>query len=250
MGEYKTGLVSISFRGNTCEEILAAMKKAGLTCVEWGSDVHAPKENTAALRQIANWQNAYGIRCCSYGTYFRIGVTPLEELEEYIRAAKVLGTDVLRLWCGNKNSEEYREEEKTELFAVCQKAAEIAKKHAVTLCMECHGGTYTNTEKSALELMREVNHPSFLMYWQPQQFMSVEDNISYAQAISPYVKHIHVFHWIKDDRFPLEAGAEVWKKYLNVFEKDKHLLLEFMPDNKIETLEHEAAALRAILEGL
>ena len=38
---YKCGLVSVSFRNNTVEEIVKAVKYAGLSCIEWGSDVHA-----------------------------------------------------------------------------------------------------------------------------------------------------------------------------------------------------------------
>jgi hypothetical protein len=60
---------------------------------------------------FAALQQEYGIACCSYGTYFRLGVTPLCELAQYIKAAKILGTVILRLWCGNKNSQDYTEKE-------------------------------------------------------------------------------------------------------------------------------------------
>lgn len=103
---YKSGLCSVSFRKNTPEEILQAMKTAGLEVIEWGSDVHCPPEKA---KEIVLLQNQYGIKCCSYGTYFKIGVTPIEELNKYLVAAKTLGTNVLRLWCGDKNSEDYAE---------------------------------------------------------------------------------------------------------------------------------------------
>ena len=248
MSDYKLGLVSVSFRENSPEEILKAMKNAGLSHIEWGSDVHAPKDNIENLKEIANLQNEYGIICSSYGTYFRIGVTPEEEFEAYINAARILGTDILRLWCGNKNSEDYSEEEKLALFKECGKLADIAEESGVTLCMECHSGTYTNTEKSALELMKAVDSKSFLMYWQPQQFESFERNISYAQNISPFVKHIHVFNWKADKRFPLNSDIEIWKKYLKCFDTNKTLLLEFMPDDKIESLKNESDALKLIVK--
>ncbi len=99
--KYKLGLVSVSFRKNSPLEILAAVRDNALCCIEWGSDVHCPPEKA---EEIAKLQHAYGVECCSYGTYFRVGVTPLSELERYISAAKILGTNVLRLWCGDKNS--------------------------------------------------------------------------------------------------------------------------------------------------
>ena len=248
MSAYKLGLVSVSFRENSPEEILNAMKKSGLSYIEWGSDVHAPKDDTETLKEIANLQNEYGIICSSYGTYFRIGINPAEELDGYINAAKILGTDILRLWCGSKNSEDYNVEEKTALFNECRKLADIAEKNGVILCMECHGGTYTNTEKSALELMSEVDSKYFLMYWQPQQLESFERNISYAENLSPFVKHIHVFNWEKDKRFSLAEGIEAWKEYLKLFPKDKTLLLEFMPDNNINSLNAESDALKLIVK--
>lgn len=246
--EYKLGLVSVSFRKNTVEEIVSAVKDAGLTCIEWGSDVHAPKDDIEKLNYIAKLGKENGIECSSYGTYFRLGVTPIEELEDYIDGAKILGTNILRLWCGDKCAEEYGEEEKQKLFAVCKKAALLAEQKGAILCMECHNGTYTNTEKSALELMRVVNSPNFLMYWQPQQFQSFEQNISYAQNISPYTKNIHVFNWNANNKYPLSKGIEIWKKYLSYFSTDKTLLLEFMPDDDINSLKTEFEALKQIIK--
>ena len=70
---YQLGLVSISFRGHTPEELITAVKEAGLSCIEWGSDVHAPCTDEERLQQIAAAQKAAGISCCSYGTYFGLG---------------------------------------------------------------------------------------------------------------------------------------------------------------------------------
>ena len=85
--KYNLGLVSVSFRPFAPEEILKAMANTGLTCIEWGSDVHAPYNNVEKLNQIVSLQKQYGITCCSYGTYFRLGETPIEELPGYIAAA-------------------------------------------------------------------------------------------------------------------------------------------------------------------
>lgn len=242
---YKSGLCSVSFRKNTPEEILQAMKTAGLEVIEWGSDVHCPPEKA---KGIAELQNQYGIKCCSYGTYFKIGVTPIEELNKYLVTAKTLGTNVLRLWCGDKNSEDYTENEKRKLFAACKAAAEIAKAEDVTICMECHNNTYTNRKESALELMQAVNSPHFRMYWQPNQFRSEEENILYANLLSPYTVNIHVFNWNKKEKYPLRFAKDIWKNYLSFFDKSKNLLLEFMPDDRIETLKTEAEALKEILQ--
>ena len=242
---YKPGLCSVSFRENSPEEILHNMKVAELDVIEWGSDVHCPPEKA---KEIALLQNQYGIQCCSYGTYFKIGVTPIEELRKYIVAAKTLGTNVLRLWCGDKNSEDYTESEKRNLFAACKAAAEIATAEDVTLCMECHNNTYTNRKEAALELMVAVNSPNFRMYWQPNQFKSEKENTLYAKLLSPYTVNIHIFNWNKKEKYPLRYAKDIWKNYLSCFDDNKNLLLEFMPDGRIESLKTEAEALKEILK--
>ena len=245
---YDLGLVSVSFRRHSPEEIVRAAREAGLSCIEWGSDIHAPCLDTDRLRDIVALQERYGIRCSSYGTYFRLGETPLAELEAYIAAAKMLGTDVLRLWCGSKSGADMTEEEREKLIAECRHAAEIAEKHGVTLCTECHRGTFTECLSDALLLMREVDSPNFRTYWQPFQWKSEEDNLLYAEAISPYAKHIHVFNWKNDQKLPLDDGVSEWRGYLEKFSRPRTLLLEFMPDNSIETLKREAEALRKIVK--
>jgi len=243
---YKTGLCSVSFRCLSAEEIIAATQQADLTVIEWGSDIHAPCNDPDRLNAIAQLQKRSGITCCSYGTYFELGVTPFAELEGYIRAAKLLDTHILRLWCGNKGSAEYTIEEKKALFSTCKAAADMAARENVILCMECHGNTYTDTKESAYELMQTVNSAHFRMYWQPDPSRSTEENIAYAKLLCPYTEHLHVFHWKNREKYPLQDAAAIWKEYLACFGGDRVLLLEFMPDDQVETLRREAASLKEI----
>lgn len=246
---YNLGLVSISFRKHAPKEILAAMKAAGLTWIEWGSDVHAPKEDLENLKKLSDLQKEYGVKCSSYGTYFTLGTTPVNELAEYFRAAKILGTRIVRLWCGEKDSELYSEAEKKQLFDTCRQAAAMAEECDVILCMECHNNTFTNRKEGALELMEAVNSSHFRMYWQPNQFREEAENIAYAGLLSSYTEHLHVFHWKEHDRFPLSEGIEKWHAYLKEFRGDRTILLEFMPDDRLETLQEETEALREIAGG-
>ena len=243
--KYRLGLVSVSFRGRTPREILSEMTKCGLEYIEWGSDVHVPPEKA---EEIAALGEEFGIKCSSYGTYFRLGVTPIGELEKYIYAAKTLGTDILRLWCGDKNSGDYSAEEKAELFSACAEAALLAKKHGVTLCMECHNYTYTNTKESAAELMSAVDSDNFKMYWQPNQYVSKEENLAYARLLSEKTVHLHVFNWSGDEKFPLGGAVELWKEYLSCFSGERILLLEFMPNGELSSLKTETESLKEIAE--
>lgn len=250
---YQLGLVSISFRKETPETLVKAVKAAGLSCIEWGSDVHAPCNETEKLQNIVRLQEASGIRCSSYGTYFRIGKNPVSGFPDYIRAAKMLGTDILRLWCGTKGSLEYTPEELEALYADCRGLAAMAEEAGVKLCMECHNDTLTDRKESALALMEAVDSPAFRMYWQPNQLRSVEENLAYIKLLAPWTEHLHVFNWDCPnggplEKYPLALAVETWKAYLAEIPGDRALLLEFMPDNRLETLAAEVAALKMIAE--
>ncbi len=244
----RLGLVSISFRSSCPERIVEEVKKAGLSCVEWGSDVHAPCDDSEKLKNIVRLQKENNISCCSYGTYFRLGTDSTDELIKYIDAAKTLGTDILRLWCGNKPANQYTDSEEKALLDDCRKAAEIAEKNGVILCMECHNGTYTHYKEGAIKLMKEINSPAFRMYWQPNQFLTAQENKKYARLISSFTKNIHVFNWTEKERFPLSEAIDIWKEYLSYFNGSETLLLEFMPDDDINSLKTEVHSLKNIAE--
>lgn len=243
----RAGLVSVSFRPLSPREVIDCAARAGLKHIEWGSDVHAPCSDRERLWKIAEMQREYGVNCCSYGTYFRLGVTSAGELERYIDAAEIIGTDILRVWCGDKGSEEYTSAEREHLLGDCIRAAETAQRHGVTLCLECHNNTYTDRKESALELMHSINAPSLRMYWQPNQFRTTEENIAYARALTEYTEHLHVFNWHGEGKYPLHEGIGEWLKYLEEFSGDRMLLLEFMPDDRPESLSSEADALRELI---
>ena len=249
--QYRLGLVSISFRKHTPEEIVKAVKTAGLSCIEWGSDVHAPARDTVRLREIAALQEEYGVTCSSYGTYFRLGSTPLAELTDYIAAAKILGTNILRLWGGSKAGEDMTPEELAAFTDTCKQAAAMAEEAGVILCLECHMLSITETPEYAVALMEEVSSPAFRLYWQPFQWLDSEGSLAVAKAYAPFAEHIHVFNWqppkMAPAKLPLAEAVEDWRAYLSVLPPPRTLLLEFMPDDRIETLPAEAEALRTII---
>lgn len=246
--KYRLGLVSVSFRNHTPENILRAMRDAGLSVIEWGSDVHAPYTDKEKLSEIAKLQKEYGIECSSYGTYFDFGKHRIEELPGYIEAAKILGTDILRLWCGNKSGKDMTGEEKEEFFALCKTAAKIAEQSGVILCMERHEHSFTERAEDVVELMNTVNSPNFRMYWQPALAFSAEENVEMAKILAPYTENIHVFNYHDNARHTLFEVVDRWRMYLKEFSTPRTLLMEFLPDNRLETLSVEADALREIVK--
>ena len=249
----RAGLVSVTYRALSHREVIDLAVEAGLDRIEWGSDVHAPCRDVARLNDIAAYSRERGIACCSYGTYFRLGLHPLSELTDYIAAARILGTRVLRIWAGNKNYTDMTEDERAVLIDEARRAAQLAEREGVVLCFEWHTETMTNVPEGALALVESVGSPALRLYWQPSQYRSFADNVAQARRVAPYVVNLHVFQWEMTPsrallRHPLSDGREVWAQYLACFDGTQHALLEFVPDDDPALLSREAATLRTWIE--
>ena len=119
----------------------------------------------------------------------------------------------------------------------------------MTVCTERHVGTYTDTKESALAMLDAVSSPQFRTYYQPDQFSPEEESEALAIALSDWTVHIHAFQWRGGNRYPLARGKEAWKRLLSYFPGNT-VLLEFMPDDRPESLMTEAQTLKEILEAV
>ncbi len=243
---YQLGLCSIAFRHLSVEQIIDAAKSAGLTFIEWGSDVHAPKDDLENIDRVRYLTEAAGLRCSSYGAYFRIDRDPVEDIYGYIEAAKRLGVDVVRIWCPGDPAV-LAQEELQKRYSICRELARIAEDQGVTLCAECHSANLTDNARSSLEFMQAVDSPAFRMYWQPNENSLPEENLSFAAAVAPYVTNVHVFYWQGRTRLPLADAQEAWVSYIRALGKDRIFLLEHMPEDDEKLLSREADTLRSIL---
>ena len=252
---FKCGLVSISFRSEDAEKIIKAASRAALDVIEWGSDVHLPPDDLAVREHVVARSREAGISTPTYGSYFRIGVTPREQFPALCEVAEALGASTVRVWGGSRAITPNDGEEWAAFVTETRAVAEMASERGISVALECHIGTVTESYGAALALLREVGSESLRLYWQPNQYKTHEENIEAARALAPYVDCIHVFNWHRRERLPLSDGEAQWREYLGVFKpeaqvRDIPVLLEFMPDGKIESLAKEAAALRKIAGSL
>ncbi|MBE6611093.1 MAG: sugar phosphate isomerase/epimerase [Ruminococcaceae bacterium] len=237
---FTTGIVSVTFRKKSIDEIIALAKQGGLSSIEVGSDVHAPRENLTECRRIAALAAENGIKIASYGSYYKLGQEGNSDavFAEYIAAAKALGAPNIRIWAGIRGSASVEEAERAAWVAEAVRCADAAAEAGISLSFEYHGGTLTDTGESALRLMREMDHPNAHLYWQPNQAKDVAFNTAALAAALPYVTNIHVFAWDARSgslvKYPLADHADAWKQYLDILAADKrehHLLMEFVKDD-------------------
>ena len=63
---FRQGLVSVSFRDKSPIDIVNAAKSTGLSCIEWGSDIHAPYDDEKTLKYVADITENAGLKVASY----------------------------------------------------------------------------------------------------------------------------------------------------------------------------------------
>ena len=248
---FKTAVASVSFRPYKAEEIIKASKESGIDAIEWGSDIHAPVNDTEALKKIRDLSKDFGVGVSSYGSYYRLGKDDPKDIKAYINAAGILGTDCIRIWCAEKASVEIGNTELKKLISDGKAVSRIAKENNITLCLECHPFTLTDDYKASLNFIEAVDSPNLKMYWQPNQFKSEKYNLLSAKALAPVTENLHVFHWDSEyKKYPLCEGTYIWEKYLSFFkEKDHNLILEFMHDDRLKTLKSTAETLREFIKS-
>ena len=248
------GLVSVSFRPLTCEKIIEIARAAGLRSVEWGGDIHVPAGDAAKAAAVYQATAAAGLAVAAYGSYYKLGTheDPAGEWQRVLASAAALHAPVVRLWAGVRASAAVGEAERAALAREAQSAADAAADRGITLVFECHRNTLTDDWRSTLRLLEEIGRPNVKTYWQPNEERDFAYNRQALAALLPHVVNLHVFHWpVPDTRLPLREGAADWRAYLRLAAsdgKDRACLLEFMPDDRPETLPAEAATLRALLE--
>ena len=245
------GLVSISFRKHTPEEIVKACADAGLRYIEWGSDVHVPAGNEARAREVRALCASAGIAPGAYGSYFRLGQGGPESFKVFAATAEALGARVIRIWGGTLPSGKLNAAAREALAGEARAVCAVAKEHGLTVTLECHSDTVTDEYHSAIEFLGAVDRPELKLYWQPSQFHTESYNRDAAAAYAPYTVNIHTFTWEVDRRLPLEAGERLWNEvYLPPFrspalpDRTVGLLLEFMHDDRLETLASAAQTLK------
>ena len=98
-----SGLVSVSFRKESPEAIVAAAAQAGLQGIEWGGDIHVPCGDIENAKRVSALTEAAGLQTLAYGSYYRLG-DHTTDFNKVLETAQALDTSVIRIWGGIKAS--------------------------------------------------------------------------------------------------------------------------------------------------
>lgn len=245
------GLVSITYRQLTPEQIIVLCRDNNLTAIEWGGDIHVPHGDLDTAAHVTEMTSAAGLSMPAYGTYYKAGSygdNYRTEFDKILRTACVLGTPALRLWAGSKNSEDITADERSALIRELRDSADMAAEHGKIITFERHNGTLTNRAASALAMIEEIERENVRTHWQPSQFLTHEENCAGLSLLLPYIDCVHVFAWegANSQRFTLAEHCGRWADYLSILKgakQDVYLLMEFTPHNDPAELPTEAKTL-------
>lgn len=247
-----TGLTSVTFRGLNVETIVELAVQAGIDGIEWGGDIHVPEGDLEAAGYASGLTKSAGLKVLSYGSYYRLGNGG--DFSVILKTARELEAPNIRIWAGSISPEAAGEEDYKGMAEELKQICSQAQKEGITISLEYHRGTLTETAVSTLKLIGLVQSKNLYTYWQPNPDITPDKNCEELKRIKPYLSHIHTFYWKAGNiRYPLAEGRAEWLNYLRAAELDlkkSAYILEFVKDDSINNFMADAAELKNCLLAL
>lgn len=251
------GISSVSYRNVRAQDIIAAVRTAGLGGIEWSADTHAPHGDLARAEELMMATLRSGLTVSAYGSFYRMGpgAHPNLDFETAVLAcARRLQAPIIRVWAAPA-----ADAGGTSLEALAQEAIVLADqtgRHGITVCLEPHELSIINDYDRLAELVDMAAHPFFKACWAPLAAPPREDREKGISLIAPHIALIHVRNWTSSyARRPLSENLDCWTQVVDALaERAQHsvldhwALIEYLEDEASETLKREADALQALLE--
>ncbi len=249
-----SGLVSVTFTRLSPEEVVRLVTLAGLEAIEWHGLAHVPHGDTDAARRVARLTIDAGLRVAAYGSYYHVGEPNGFRFDQVVETAALLGAPTIRVWAGHRPSAQADGTYREKVVSESRQLADMAAAEGMTISYEYHGDSLTDTDASALQLLREVNHPAVRSYWQPHLNDTPEQLLTGLRDVLPWLSNVHVFHWHPGtERKPLAEGADQWMQYLRTVSAgggDHSAMIEFVMHDSTDTFLQDAVTLKTWLSSI
>ena len=151
-----TGLVSVTFRDKTPEEIISAVKQCGLEGIEWGGDVHVLPGDVSRAREIRHLTEQAGLAVWAYDSYFEAGEQTPDLFPPVLESAKALGAPCIRVWAGARGSAQADPEYVQRVISCTQAICDMASTAGIDICYDYHPNTLTDRCDSAVQTLRSA----------------------------------------------------------------------------------------------
>lgn len=243
------GLVSVTLRQHSVDEVVGLAAESGLQALHWGGDVHVPVGDHAAARWAATRCAQEGLEIEGYGSYHRAGSTDPATFTDVVETARALGAPRIRVWAGDTPSADASPDYRAAVTDDLRRCADTAGNHDIRVVLEYHPGTLTDDVTSALRLIAQVEHEALESYWQPGADPNARDSRVEVMALMPELAGAHVFAWGPGgytDRLALVEHEQLWRTVLDEMCTDggrRHALLEFVREDAPQNLRRDARTL-------
>ena len=228
------GLVSATFKTESPDFVLAALKKADLHAVEWSENWHIPAGDAALARDLRERTLAQGAKIAAYGSYYRLGQNsdPAKDFLPTLQSAAALGAPLIRIWGGGTASAELDADTRRELAVEAR--------------------TVTDTNESGLSFLDEVAADNLYCLWQPTVALNMDERCAGLDMLEARGRllNLHVYYWLEGKRRPFVEGLDEWRRYLQHVNRNekRYGLLEFVLDNTEEQFLEDAAQWKRLLQ--
>lgn len=250
------GLVSKTFDHIKAEEVIKLAKDAGLIGIEWSGGNHLRAGNYSEAVRLSVLTKKAGLKVAAYGSYYRVGLDMADDFSAVLETAMHLQAPTIRVWAGKCGSSKAEHNLWELIVDDSKRIASLAAEVNIAVAFEYHANTLTDTNETAYELIRWIDHKNVFLYWQPLLPLTVNERVQGLKTILPCLKNIHVFHWMLGSdakrriRNPLIEGCCEWQQYVEVLgesKADHYALLEFVKDDSCEQFFEDAKTLKKLL---
>ena len=245
------GLCSVTFRGLDADRVIDVAAAGGAAGIEWGGDVHLPPGSLDQARRIGSRSADAGLVAPSYGSYLRLSEDePADAGAIVLDTAQALGAGNVRVWAGRNGPQKADDRAAARIAERLHALCELAAARRITISLEFHRRTLTETAEAALRLVALARHDNLFSYWQPVPERGEAAWRAELAALVPVLSHLHVFHWLAGNvRRPLREGEGYWRRLIAAFDTSPRwqqpafLFLEFVADESIEQAREDLAVL-------
>lgn len=248
------GLLSVTFRKHSPEEIIEIAARAELSTLEWGGDIHLPPGRLQEAQRLSRRCREAGINCAAYGSYYRAGEPDQPDFHAVADTALALGAPTVRVWAGARGSAEADNQYRRAVWSDAARICRIAEQKQLTVTFEFHGGTLTDSLPSLQTLRQAADSPAFRSGWQPTVNATPQQRLAELREVLPFLSTVHVFHWLPGEiRMPLADGEPEWREYLRLLSRsgrDIPVMLEFVRDDSEQQLQNDARTLKNMLAAI
>ena len=247
MNYFKLGLCSVTFRKKTAEDVVALSKKAGISFIEWGGDVHVKTLDDA--KKVKALCDEADIKISSYGSYFNSAVYNESKWHNTCEITKEMGAESIRIWLGKKNSQVTSDREYNLLLENTKKMCDIAAEYGLFVCPECHDNTFNNNTDAILRFIGDLQRDNFKTYFQSRYFRFGYD-MDRIERTFDYIENVHVSYrdLKKEQRFRKKDRKYLDKilKKLGSLGFDGIVLVEFTKDSAEKNFIKDVRKLKGI----